>query len=161
VIDASGRMSEEHPRVQGTGAKREFVIVPVEHSGLKTPITLTQNDVRQIQLAKGAIRAGIKVLLEDAGLTPNDLDRVIIAGAFGTYIDVANAIAIDMLPDVPLERFEQVGNAAGMGAKMALLSLAQRERAWQIAARDRYIELTNTPDFMLVFANSMNLGCRL
>ncbi len=160
VVDASGRMSEEHPRVQGTGAKREFVIASAEQSKFKTPITLTQNDVRQIQLAKGAIRAGIKVLLEDAGLAPGDLDRIIIAGAFGTYIDVTNAIAIDMLPDVPLERFEQVGNAAGMGAKMALLSVTQRERARQIAARDRYIELTNTPDFMMVFANSMNLGAK-
>ena len=72
---------------------------------------------------------------------------MIIAGAFGTYIDVSSAITIGMLPPVPLERFRQVGNAAGTGARMALLSTRKRDEAQAIAARANYIELAGTPDF--------------
>ena len=81
----------------------------------------------------------------------------IIAGAFGTYIDVDSAVTIGMFPAIPLERFRQVGNAAGIGAKLALLSAPQRSDAAELAARVEYLELTNYPGFTNEFAKAMSL----
>jgi uncharacterized 2Fe-2S/4Fe-4S cluster protein (DUF4445 family) len=105
---------------------------------------------------KGAMRAGIDVLLEANGLAANEIDRVIVAGAFGTYIDVASTMAIAMLPRLPLDRFSEVGNAAGMDAKLALISRSQRARAGAIAGRVGYIELATWPQFAK-FARAMYL----
>ncbi len=138
-------------------AGSEFVLVPADQSGLGEPITLSRKDVGEIQLAKAAIAAGWRVLLEEAGVQETDLARVLVAGAFGTYIDIGHAVAIGMLPDLPLERFEQVGNVAGTGARMALLSRAERERAARIARRVRYIELTVHPSFREYFTRSLQL----
>jgi uncharacterized 2Fe-2S/4Fe-4S cluster protein (DUF4445 family) len=102
---------------------------------------ISQKDVRELQAAKAAVRLGIQALLEDEGIVEADIDRVIIAGAFGTFIDVQSAIAIGMLPPLPLERFQQVGNAAGTGARMALISQDRRRAALGIAAKDGYLEL--------------------
>ncbi len=138
-------------------AGSEFVLVPADQSGLGEPITLSRKDVGEIQLAKAAIAAGWRVLLEEAGVHEPDLARMLVAGAFGTYIDIGHAVAIGMLPDLPLERFEQVGNVAGTGARMALLSRAERERAARIARRVRYIELTVHPSFREYFTRSLQL----
>ena len=121
-------------------------------------VTLTQKDVRELQLAKGAIRTGVDVLLESRNLEPSQVDRVIIAGAFGSYIDVASAIVIGMLPEMDLDRFSQVGNAAGMGAKLALVSMSKRAEAQAFAERVRYIELATAPGFSNIFARSMYVG---
>jgi uncharacterized 2Fe-2S/4Fe-4S cluster protein (DUF4445 family) len=88
------------------------------------------------------------------------LDRIVIAGAFGTYIDVGNALGIGMFPPLPVERFEQVGNAAGVGARMALLSGKMRELAQYVAARAEYVELTNDPRFTLEFTEAMMMPGR-
>jgi uncharacterized 2Fe-2S/4Fe-4S cluster protein (DUF4445 family) len=109
-------------------------------------------------LAKGAMRTGVDVLLETNGLVEEEIDQVIIAGAFGTYIDVASAMAINMLPRLPLDRFRQVGNAAGMGAKLALISRQKRAEAQELAGRVGYVELATVPDFTKKFAQSMYLG---
>ncbi|MCS7178356.1 MAG: ASKHA domain-containing protein [Anaerolineae bacterium] len=135
----------------------EFILVPAEASGLGRAITLSRKDVGEIQLAKAAIAAGWQVLLEEAGLQESDLARVLVAGAFGTYIDIGHAVAIGMLPRLPLDRFEQVGNVAGTGARMALLSRTERERATHLARRVRYIELTIHPSFRGRFAQAMFL----
>jgi len=111
----------------------------------------------ELQLAKGVIRCGIEALLQEAGIAAADLDRVIIAGAFGTYIAVESAITIGLLPVLPLERISQVGNAAGTGARLALISRAQRDQAQEIARRVRYLELARTPRFMRNFAEAMYL----
>jgi uncharacterized 2Fe-2S/4Fe-4S cluster protein (DUF4445 family) len=117
-------------------------------------VTITQKDIRELQLAKAAIRLGIVALVEAEGLTEADLDEVIIAGAFGTFINVESAITIGMLPDLPLERFKQVGNAAGTGARLALISSQERQRAIEIANRDGYIELAKVPDFNRKYAEA-------
>ena len=119
-------------------------------------VYFTQHDVRAVQLAKGAIRAGIQVLLRAAGLQVDSLDRLIIAGAFGAYINVENAIAIGMLPDVPLQKIEQVGNAAGAGVKLALLSYPLRKQAHVLARDSQYIELAGTQTFMKSFMDNIN-----
>ncbi len=163
VVDASGRMGE-HPRVRGDGPAREFVLVGDDEPADSSPqdgrpaITLTQKDVRELQLAKGAMRTGINVLLERNGLVAEDIDQVIIAGAFGTYVNVDSAITIGMLPRLPLDRFHQVGNAAGMGAKQVLISRTRRAEAHAIAKQVGYVELATTPNFARAFAQSMYLA---
>jgi len=97
------------------------------------------------------------VLLQANGCSDDDLRQVIIAGAFGTYIDVSSAITIGMLPSLPLERFRQVGNAAGTGARLALISLSKRVEAQTIADRVRYIELSTDPRFQDLFIQAMRL----
>ena len=119
-------------------------------------LVFTQEDVRSVQLAKGAIRAGIDLLLETAGLDYSAVDRIVVAGAFGNYVHIESAITIGMFPALPLERFEQVGNAAGIGAKMALASLPSREKAGAIAASSEYIVQAGSPRFKDLFMRSIN-----
>jgi uncharacterized 2Fe-2S/4Fe-4S cluster protein (DUF4445 family) len=157
VVDASGRM-QEHPRVRVTDGQREFVLVSEEERGVAPAITITQHDVREIQLAKAAIRTGIQVLLQAKGVAETDVEQVILAGAFGTYLDLASAMAIGMLPHLPLDRFRQVGNAAGGGARMALVSKVQRREAEDLAGRIEYVELATVPRFMQIFARATQIG---
>jgi uncharacterized 2Fe-2S/4Fe-4S cluster protein (DUF4445 family) len=157
VVDASGRM-QEHPRVRVTEGQREFVLVGEEGRGVAPAITITQHDVREIQLAKAAIRTGLQVLLQSKGVAETDVEQVILAGAFGTYLDLASAVAIGMLPPLPLDRFRQVGNAAGGGARMVLVSMAQRREAEGLARRIEYIELATVPRFMHIFARATQIG---
>lgn len=118
-------------------------------------ITITQNDIREIQLAKGAIRAGIDILLKNANLGVKDIDKVIIAGAFGTYLDIKSSIEIGMFPKLSINRFHQIGNAAGIGAKQILISKNVREKAKELLKNIKYIELTTYPDFIKYFTNAM------
>jgi uncharacterized 2Fe-2S/4Fe-4S cluster protein (DUF4445 family) len=156
LLDTRGRMAES-PLTRVADDVAEFVLAGERESGSGRAITVTQQDIRELQLAKGAIRTGIEALLQDAGIGPGDLDQVIIAGAFGTYIDVQSAIAIGLLPEVPPERVSQVGNAAGTGARLALISRSHRQQAQEIAQRVRYIELARSPRFMRNFAEAMYL----
>ena len=148
VLAESGRMQVgSHPRVRQQEDKRAE----------RKEITVTQDDIREIQLAKAAIQTGIQVLVAESGLSLAAIDKVIIAGAFGSYIDVANAVAIGMLPALPLERFSQVGNAAGIGAKLALLSRTQRVEAQALHGRVNYVELAQYPKFGYIFAQNCKL----
>jgi uncharacterized 2Fe-2S/4Fe-4S cluster protein (DUF4445 family) len=157
ALDRHGRMAPAgplQPRIRGEGGAREFVIAGEENRDHLPAITLSQHDVRVLQLAKAAIRLGIQALVIDAGLAEGDIQQVIVAGAFGTFIDVASAIEIGMFPDIPLERYQQVGNAAGTGARLALISLAQRAEARRLAEIDGYIELAAIPNFNRKFAEA-------
>ncbi len=153
IVDHRGRMGK-HALVTNRNGQAEFILA--ERSELE-PITLSQKDVRELQLAKAAIRMGIKVLVENAGIDEDDIQKVIIAGAFGTFIDVKSAITIGMLPDLPLDRFEQVGNAAGTGARLALISGKERAKASQLAEQIGYIELAKVPNFNRRFAEATYL----
>ena len=157
VIDEGGRMKDNHARIRTCKKQREFVLSGKEDNG-HTDIVITQHDVRELQLAKAAIRTGIEVLLDTAGCSAEEIRQVVIAGAFGSYIDVDSAIAIGMLPPLPLDRFRQVGNAAGMGARLALISLSQRDEARAIASRVHYIELATVPSFTKTFMQASRLG---
>jgi uncharacterized 2Fe-2S/4Fe-4S cluster protein (DUF4445 family) len=158
IIDEGGRIIDKRPRVRTYMGQREFVLVSKGERKGKPAITITQHDVRELQLAKAAIRTGIQALLKASRCAEDDIKQVIIAGAFGTYIDVASAVAIGMLPSLPLNRFRQVGNAAGMGAKMALISRKSRAKAEAIASRVSYIELAGTPGFQPTFMQASYLG---
>ncbi len=96
--------------------------------------------------------------MKQAGIHWQDVDEVIIAGAFGNYIDVASAIRIGMLPPFALDRYSQVGNAAGVGAKKALISKSQRQMSMEIARRVNYVELTSYPEYPKVFAQALRFS---
>jgi uncharacterized 2Fe-2S/4Fe-4S cluster protein (DUF4445 family) len=155
MVNGQGKLLD-HPQVRGEGKELEYVVAEGGEAG--SEVTFTQKDIEQLQLAKGAIRTGIEVLLARNGLSKDNIDEIILAGAFGTYLDVGSAIAIGLLPDIPQEKIHQVGNAAGMGAKLALISGPKREEAKELAKKVRYIELAGDPGFMRLFAKAMRLG---
>jgi uncharacterized 2Fe-2S/4Fe-4S cluster protein (DUF4445 family) len=158
VLKENGSMRpDSHPRVRRRGDRPEFLLVPAGENGALNDIVIDRKDVSEIQLAKGAIRAGIEVLLDEAGIEVDQVERVVVAGAFGTYLDVASARAIGMFPPLPLDRFDQVGNAAGIGAKLALLSRHCRDVAEEIAQRVEYIELTTDARFSSAYMDAMSL----
>ena len=119
-------------------------------------LCLTQQDIRQVQLAKAAIRAGIKLLEKKVGLEDNDIKQILLAGAFGNYIRPESVLRIGLLPAVPAERIHFVGNAASSGAQIILLSSQARERAKELARKIEYVEIAHEPDFQTVFADSMS-----
>ena len=135
----------------------EFLLVPAAQAGHARDITITRGDVNEIQLAKAAIRAGIDVLLQEAECEPADLEEIVVAGAFGSYLDLSSAVRVGLLPAVPLERFRQVGNAAGAGARQMVLSMESRRAAQAIARRVEYLELATHPAFHRGFVNAMSL----
>ncbi|MBI4186598.1 MAG: DUF4445 domain-containing protein [Chloroflexi bacterium] len=158
VISAGGRMGTGHPRVRVSQGEREFILVDEEDNPRGLAITVTQRDVREVQLAKAAMRTGIQLLLEMHGCCEEDITEVLIAGAFGSYIGVSSAVTIGMLPPLPPERFRQVGNAAGMGAKLALISGRHRAEAQAIAGKVGYAELAAHPHFEHTFAQANYIG---
>jgi uncharacterized 2Fe-2S/4Fe-4S cluster protein (DUF4445 family) len=158
VINKDGRMKKSHPRIRTHQTQCEFVLVAEEKRKGHPAVVITQQDVRELQLAKAAIRTGIQVLLETNGCSEEEINQVIIAGAFGSYIDVSSAITIGMLPSLPISRFRQVGNAAGMGAKLSLISLSKRIEAQTIASKVHYIELAGAPNFAKTFIQTSYLG---
>jgi uncharacterized 2Fe-2S/4Fe-4S cluster protein (DUF4445 family) len=155
VMDPRGRLQSDHSLVRKREKNVEFLLLPKESTGHIQDIVVTQKDVSEIQLAKGAIRAGIEILLEEASLTYDAIEEFVIAGAFGTYLDVRSALRIGMFPTLPVERFRQVGNAAGTGARQMLISAKRREMTDEIAARVEYLELTTHPEFTTKFMNAM------
>lgn len=155
VINNRGRINREAPGVRKNEKGYEFILAPAEISGTGRDIVITQADVNEIQLAKGAIASGLETLMAATGTAPEEIQEVIVAGAFGSYLNLDSALAIGLLPRLPNAKYVQVGNAAGVGAKMALLSLKERRRAQQIMQRTGYIELTTQPDFNSRFAMSL------
>lgn len=161
IVDARGvlRGGENFSaRMRTNGRLADFILVPAAETGHGRDITVTRKDVNEIQLAKGAIRAGIEILLKDAGILAEEIDEFIIAGAFGTYLDLNSAVRVGMFPALPLERYHQVGNAAGVGAKEMLVSTVHRAEAARIVDRVSYIELTTHPGFTPQFVEAMYFG---
>jgi uncharacterized 2Fe-2S/4Fe-4S cluster protein (DUF4445 family) len=164
VIDIRGKFQADNSFIcQDDKGQKQFVLARSEKDDGKgkdhttenlmelpcgeKDISVSQKDIVEIQLAKGAMRTGIEILLENAGIDFTELDGIIIAGAFGSYIDPRNVVNIGMFPRVSLDRISQVGNAAGVGAKMVLISGAQRKKAEEIAEKTDYLELTVYPGF--------------
>jgi uncharacterized 2Fe-2S/4Fe-4S cluster protein (DUF4445 family) len=158
VIDKSGRLRHNHSRVRMKDNQAEFLLVDPEEQDGHSAIVITQKDIRELQLAKAAIRTGIQLLLETNGFTEEQIRQVIVAGAFGSYIDLSSAVTVGLLPPLPLDYCRQVGNAAGTGAKLALTSLAKRKEAQAIASRTHYVELASNPDFKPTFIEASHIG---
>lgn len=140
---------------QNSAGKASFTLVNAAHSGHGREIVITRKDVNEIQLAKAAIRGGMRTLQDIAGVADGEISAFIAAGAFGTHLDTGSAIRTGMYPDIPEERFHQVGNAAGVGAKQMLLSRAKRLEAEEIIRRVEYVELTVTPQFTPFYTEEM------
>lgn len=155
ILNRAGRILTAHPRVGEGENGKELVLVPAKASGNGRDVLVTRSDVNEVQLAKGAIRAGVEALLEESGVDRDDIDEFIVAGAFGTYIDVESAIRVGMFPPLLPERFHQVGNAAGIGAKQMVISTAKRREAAVIAQHIEYIELTAYPKFSDIYVDAL------
>lgn len=132
-----------------------FLLAAAEETAHGRPLLITQRDVRELQLAKGAIAAGVQILLEKYGIRPEDVFEVILAGAFGNYLDKHSACAIGLIPACLEDRVRPVGNAAGTGAKVALLSAGEYRRAAQISGFVEYEELAAYPKFTEIFSRAL------
>jgi uncharacterized 2Fe-2S/4Fe-4S cluster protein (DUF4445 family) len=155
LLDKRGILKGSHPAMRVNEGKTEFILVPAEKSGTHKDVTVNRQDVNEIQLAKAAIRAGVEVLLVEAGIQDADIERFIVAGAFGTYLDIESAVRIGMFPDILRELFSQVGNAAGAGARKLLVSRHQRQLADKLSRDVNYVELANHPDFMKIYVRAL------
>jgi uncharacterized 2Fe-2S/4Fe-4S cluster protein (DUF4445 family) len=159
VLNSGGRMQKgSHPQLVEKSGRLEFVLVPKRARRRGPEISVTQKDVREVQLGKAAIEAALQILTLQEGISELEIEKIIIAGAFGSYLNISNAMAMGMLPDLPLNRYQQVGNAAGIGAQLFLLSSTQRKAAEDLPARIKYLELGGTPEFSKAFTNACLLG---
>ena len=164
VIDKKGRIAtaesydRKHPgsllceRLRDGADGREFVLVSKTND---EDIVITQKDIREVQLAKGAIGAGIQLMMQKMESKPEELDRIIVAGAFGSYIDKNSAVTIGLLPDIDRDRIESAGNTAGAGTLMAVASSEEAVRVQNIPEKLTHIELANEPDFQHTYLKAM------
>jgi uncharacterized 2Fe-2S/4Fe-4S cluster protein (DUF4445 family) len=150
IIDRRGTLNREHPLID---PQHKVLILHTNERGQE--IKITRKDVNEVQLAKGAIRSGIEILCQKAGIQPDQIDHFLIAGAFGNYLDLASAIEIGMFPDIPLDRYMQIGNAAGAGARMLLVNHLQRKLAEQIGKEIHYVELTAEASFNDTYVSAL------
>jgi uncharacterized 2Fe-2S/4Fe-4S cluster protein (DUF4445 family) len=164
VLDPSGRFYEKdelNPLLPNTIRNRlvkhvnkpAFVLTgEMTENGWENAVLLTQKDIRQLQLAKAAIRAGIELLLKKAQSGPENIQQLLLAGAFGNFIQKESAVRIGLLPKVSLDKIHFVGNAAGSGAEMALISQNARQLASRLAKEIHYVEIAHQAEFQMVFS---------
>lgn len=154
LIDSSGRLCHtQHPlssQIEGQGSKVQFLLTDG-----KIPIYLTQKDIREFQLAKGAIRAGIELLLERAGAKSDELERVLVGGAFGSSLRPDSLLVVGLLPPMNVEKIVSLGNSAGQGAKLALRDRKVAPRLQRLTERTKYVELSFIKEFSRRFITHM------
>jgi len=165
VIDRSGRILPPEELAGNTalilsrrikpGEFGQYSFMVSEGSDEAVPVILTQRDIRELQLAVGAISSGIKVLLKLAGFSAEDIETVLMTGAFGHYLDPSCAVAAGIIRGVNLDRIRSIGNAAGLGARDALISAEEMEKAIEIASRMEFVELATNPHWQEEFTESM------
>jgi len=164
VLDESGLIKmEDKPllpekiskRLRDGGERDEFVLCWADETGNAEDITLNQSDIRQLQLAKSAICSGVMLLQNVLSVENEQLQEVFLCGGFGNYISTRSAVRIRLLPDLPLERVSYFGNAAGMGAKMALLSESERDLASTLAREIEHVSLATHPEFQDIFVEAL------
>jgi uncharacterized 2Fe-2S/4Fe-4S cluster protein (DUF4445 family) len=166
LLDRSGRFAAEDEalalapglagRLTTLGAERVFVLHWLGEPGdVARSIYLSQRDVRELQFAKAAIATGWNILLAEAGLAPGDIQQVLLAGSFGSYLSPASAIRLGLVPRMPVLRVVSAGNVAGEGAKMALLSVRERAGALALQEEVRYVELSDRTDFNDAFVEQL------
>jgi uncharacterized 2Fe-2S/4Fe-4S cluster protein (DUF4445 family) len=165
IIDHKGRLlppdmlgaqaARHNDRIVTHEGANALLLVDESETEHGRPILITQKDIREVQLAKGAIAAGIQILLDQLGVSYDDISEVLLAGAFGNYLDPRSACAIGLIPQALEGKIRPVGNAAGSGAKMALLSRSEYRRAGLIASMVEYVELSAYKNFVDIFAGAM------
>ena len=147
----AGELAARSPRIVPTGRTFAYTL----HAGGATPLTITQNDVRAIQLAKAALLAGVRLLMDRLGT--DQVDRIRLAGAFGSHIDVKYAMVLGMIPDCDLSQVSSAGNAAGTGARIALLDNASRKIIEDLVRKVEKIETAIEPKFQAHFVEAMGI----
>jgi uncharacterized 2Fe-2S/4Fe-4S cluster protein (DUF4445 family) len=147
-------------RVTMRGEERRFILVRAGEAGAPGEIALTQDDVRQVQLAKGAIASGVAMLQRIAGIPDEGVAEVMLAGGFGNYVSIRSALRIGLIPPLPAEKIRYVGNAAALGAQLCLVSEPERGRAERIARSIEHVSLAAHPDFQDIFVACMNFPHR-
>jgi uncharacterized 2Fe-2S/4Fe-4S cluster protein (DUF4445 family) len=162
IIDSSGRLNSKtsSKRIRTANGLAEYVLAWKDETQTGHDIVVTQHDIEEVKLAKAAVYAGITILAKRLNVAINDIKKVFVAGAFGTYVDPQSARTIGMYPGLPLGRISFAGNTAGSGARMALLSKDQRIEAQKIAENLKYIELAADPDFRQEFADALYIPHR-
>ena len=158
IIDATGRFVESEKLKNNVPAAIHSRLIEGDNEPaflLAEGISLTQRDIRQVQLGKAAIQTGIKLLQNKLGLKDDDIKHILLAGAFGNYISPESAMRIGLLPKVPIDRIRFVGNAAGTGARMVLLSRDCRRDCRILAKNIEYIEIAHDKNFSDTYADSM------
>jgi uncharacterized 2Fe-2S/4Fe-4S cluster protein (DUF4445 family) len=167
IIDANGLLRREsapaltaalQSRMTQGESGREFVLVPRAQAGRDHDITVTQADIRQLQLAKSAIYSGIVMLRDVMGVSNDDIHELMLCGGFGNYISIESSVKIRLLPEMPTERITYMGNAAAIGAQMALLSETERLRAFELAQGIEHVALAARPEFQDIFVDGMNFS---
>ena len=143
-------------RVIMRGEERQVIVLRPGEAGARQEIVLTQDDVRQVQLAKGAIASGVMMLQHVAGVADDAIAELMLAGGFGNYVSIDSALRIGLIPPLPRERIRYVGNAASLGAQLCLVSETERARAETIATRIEHVSLAAHPDFEGIFVDCMN-----
>ena len=167
IIDKSGRMiSPNNPpphvpdnllkKITEIAGKPAFVLVPADQSDTGADIVITQKDIREVQLAKAAIHAGMDILLHQLNINWSDVERIFLAGAFGNYIQPPSAQKIGLLPDLPLNKIIPVGNAAAAGVRDVLISRTARRTAEKLARQIKYVELAARTEFQNLFSEHMS-----
>ncbi|TFG27954.1 MAG: DUF4445 domain-containing protein [Promethearchaeota archaeon] len=163
ILTRSGTFNKQlinHDRIIKDDHKIEFILAKKDETSIKRAITLSQNDIRQIQMAKGAFYAGSRLIIKQLKETHqidknNDFKQIFLAGAFGNYIDKSNAKFIGMIPDIPNEKIFQIGNAAGIGAQYCLLNKDIRKKAQLLLKKIMYVEISLKKEFQREFAEAM------
>jgi len=146
-IDYRGHLQAETAGVRQGDAGREYVLIEAADTGHGRDIVMTQGDIGEVQLAKAAVAASINTLLTFAGIRHDQIQEVVLAGAFGSYLDLGSSVAIGLLPHFPNATYLQAGNSAGTGARMALVSNKMRREAAEIADSAELIDLKKQGSF--------------
>jgi uncharacterized 2Fe-2S/4Fe-4S cluster protein (DUF4445 family) len=166
LLDGTGRFVKDEvakevapalaDRLTMVGEERVFVLWrPTPHTDPAECVVLSQRDVRELQFAKAAISTGWSLLLEELGLEPGDVQQVLLAGSFGSYLAPASAVRIGLVPRLPVLRIVSAGNVAGEGAKMVLLSERERAGAVTLCEEVTYVELSDRGDFNERFVDQL------
>ncbi len=158
ILRPDGGFAREHQAVRSDADTKaaELVLVPAAESQTHRDIVITQADVRNVQLGKAALRAGIEILLRERQVAR--VDRIYLAGAFGNHLNPADILAIGLIPPVPVGHVRTIGNAAGDGARMALFNRAHRRRAERLAGSLQVVELSNRREFQDTFIECTELA---
>jgi uncharacterized 2Fe-2S/4Fe-4S cluster protein (DUF4445 family) len=158
IITRTGKFrSLEHPRIIIDGVPK-FIVVGKEESGIDYDISITEKDINEFLLAKGSLKAGWKILTKEYGIDPSEIDRIYLAGSFGTHVDIDNAITLDILPDIDREKIVFAGETAVGGANIALKSLEKRNQLKKILKTVRYVELSVEDSFQKDYLGSIMIS---
>jgi len=157
ILTRSGNFNKEflnHERINKTDKKTEFIIVKKNDTSLGKDITITQKDVREIQMAKAAFFSGMRLILKHLS-EKLEIKQVYLAGAFGNYINKGNAKFIGMIPDITDDKIYQIGNAAGIGAQHCLINKNLRDKAKNLLKKIQYVEIATKENFQKEYAEAM------